>query len=156
MKRQAFSKNTEEEDGEEEKVEAQPRKPYSQQRLQAQQKTGAETQIPANRDMVMPQDGKKKGLPRHFGAKNRWRDKGKVADEKRQRMKDKRLVLQKQVWNSMKTPEPLGGLKVNKKELRKEKQVGNGRINAGLYTNNTQPWGDSRGCLDCFEGTECG
>eukprot|EP00057_Strongylocentrotus_purpuratus_P031131 XP_783689.3 PREDICTED: RNA-binding protein 28 [Strongylocentrotus purpuratus] len=122
MKRQAFSKNTEEEDGEEEKEEVQPRKPYSQQRLQAQQKTSAEPQVPANRDMVMPQDGKKKGLPRHFGAKNRWRDRGKVADEKRQRMKDKRLVLQKQVWNSMKTPEPAGGLKVNKKELRKEKQ----------------------------------
>nr|XP_054774952.1 RNA-binding protein 28-like isoform X2 [Lytechinus pictus] len=124
MKRQAFGGKPEEEEGgydEKTKEETKTRKPYSEQRLQAQQKTGGEPHLPANRNMVMPQDGKKKGLPRHFGAKNRWRDRGKVADEKRHRRKEKRMVLQKQVWNSMKTPEP-AGLKVDKKTLRKEKQ----------------------------------
>ena len=65
MKQEVFSKQ--------EAAEEPPtKKPYSQHRLQAQTKTEAQTQLKDTKAMVMPQNGKKKGLPRHFGAKNRW------------------------------------------------------------------------------------
>ena len=68
MKQEMFSKQ----DAPEEPA---PKKPYSQQKLATMHKTGAQTQpkdSQASKAMVMPQNGKKKGLPRHFGAKNRW------------------------------------------------------------------------------------
>ncbi|XP_072165470.1 RNA-binding protein 28-like [Diadema setosum] len=100
----------------------QPRRPYSQQRILSQQKASQEAPAPANEAMVMPAGGRKKALPRHFGAKNRWRDRGRVAEEKRKSRMEKRKSLQRQVWSSMKDPVPAGALGVSKKELRKERR----------------------------------